>query len=382
MDSMLKRKRPAYEDDSDDEIASYGRQILPVANLPSNFDGEPEDGMQYLFTVRRDAMKLPDITRVANPYETKPLPEVIDASGSSHPSLPCEEWCKVLETRFQNLRRNFEQPTIFVGQAHDTRRRYMPEKKERDLWWAYLEGKPESDWNITRNSKKQNRKRQQQQQQPENTMRAWADEPESGVGAETIVCESSLINDEGEVEQALSLDPAEGLPTPTGTPGPSEPSIHQKGIGAGKARAYTPREPTPVVLKLIDEPTALHLLMYFTHWLNCHLQHSDSVSYLPRESHARWIFSLLSRIDDHISADDMSLLRNLARACLGLLDHLIARRILPRVGASSSQDLDLMTERSCWIILSLIVNVWKQRDLWMDAANILTKYPMPATAAS
>lgn len=52
MDSMLKRKRPAYEDDSDEEIASYGRQILPVANLPSNFDGEPEDGMQYLFTVR------------------------------------------------------------------------------------------------------------------------------------------------------------------------------------------------------------------------------------------------------------------------------------------------------------------------------------------
>jgi hypothetical protein len=52
MDSVLKRKRPSYDDDSDDEVASYGRQILPVANLPATFDGVPEDGMQYLFTVR------------------------------------------------------------------------------------------------------------------------------------------------------------------------------------------------------------------------------------------------------------------------------------------------------------------------------------------
>jgi len=49
MASSSKRKR---EDDSDEDDMSYGRQILPVANLPSDFDGEPEDGMQYLFTVR------------------------------------------------------------------------------------------------------------------------------------------------------------------------------------------------------------------------------------------------------------------------------------------------------------------------------------------
>jgi Survival motor neuron (SMN) interacting protein 1 (SIP1) len=48
-----KRKRGGGGGDDDDDDASYGlRQILPVANLPSNFDGEPVDGMQYLFTVR------------------------------------------------------------------------------------------------------------------------------------------------------------------------------------------------------------------------------------------------------------------------------------------------------------------------------------------
>jgi len=44
-----KRKR---DDASDEEDMSFGRQILPVANLPETFAGDPEDGMQYLFTVR------------------------------------------------------------------------------------------------------------------------------------------------------------------------------------------------------------------------------------------------------------------------------------------------------------------------------------------
>lgn len=47
----MKRKREELDDDDDDEPA-YGKQILPVANLPQDFDEEPVDGMQYLFTVR------------------------------------------------------------------------------------------------------------------------------------------------------------------------------------------------------------------------------------------------------------------------------------------------------------------------------------------
>jgi len=47
----FKRKRDEFED-SDDEEPSFGRQILPVANLPEDFNDEPSDGMQYLFTVR------------------------------------------------------------------------------------------------------------------------------------------------------------------------------------------------------------------------------------------------------------------------------------------------------------------------------------------
>jgi hypothetical protein len=46
-----KRKRNDFEDEDEDE-PSYGRQILPVAELPDDFNDEPLDGMQYLFMVR------------------------------------------------------------------------------------------------------------------------------------------------------------------------------------------------------------------------------------------------------------------------------------------------------------------------------------------
>ena len=54
----FKRKRDDYED-SDNEMPSLGRQILPVADLPEDFNEEPEDGMQYLFTVRSGRSDLP-----------------------------------------------------------------------------------------------------------------------------------------------------------------------------------------------------------------------------------------------------------------------------------------------------------------------------------
>jgi hypothetical protein len=118
---------------------------------------------------------------------------------------------------------------------------------------------------------------------------------------------------------------------------------------------------------------ALHLLMYFTHWINLHLQRPDPSS-RPIETHARWIFALLSKVEDHISADDMSLLRNLARACIALLKELLQTktpRPEPEESASPYSDGGYMSVRSCWIIVSTVAGVWAQRDLWMDAEDML-----------
>lgn len=49
---MASKRKFSDTDLSDDDEPSMGKQVLPVANLPLNFDGTPEDGLQYLFTVR------------------------------------------------------------------------------------------------------------------------------------------------------------------------------------------------------------------------------------------------------------------------------------------------------------------------------------------
>lgn len=117
---------------------------------------------------------------------------------------------------------------------------------------------------------------------------------------------------------------------------------------------------------------ALHLLMYFTHWINVHLQQADQPSRLL-ETHARWIFVLLTKVEDHISADDMILLRSLARACLALLKNLIRtpQRTPEEQSDLRESDGGFMSVRSCWIIISTISGVWAQRDLWMDAEDML-----------
>lgn len=82
------------------------------------------------------------------------------------------------------------------------------------------------------------------------------------------------------------------------------------------------------------------------------------------QTHARWIFFLLSRIDDYISADDQHLLRNLARAYLALLKDLIHSK-------TEGGSVDEIDPRCCWLIISTVVGIWGQRDLWMDAEDII-----------
>jgi hypothetical protein len=46
--------------DSEEDTKEHApNQALPIANLPFNFDGIPQDGMEYLFTVRFSPFLLP-----------------------------------------------------------------------------------------------------------------------------------------------------------------------------------------------------------------------------------------------------------------------------------------------------------------------------------
>jgi hypothetical protein len=349
MPHSRKRKREHVNggDDDDGDDTTYGlRQILPVANLPIDFDGEPTDGMQYLFTVRRDARRLPDIKHVDNPYpHCPPQPAQSAIQPSSEPTqsveapspLPSKEWRSKFEHHFRNFRGNISQPTTHPQQAGPFQK-MVPDKKSRDAWWAFLEGAPESVWNSSRPMKHGNERGEQ---------------------------------------------------------------LH----GATHQLTQKPRELSPTQLFRIDHRFSFQLIMYFTHWFNMYLQSLDAESnndddttatHIPTDVHMRWIFALLTRTDLLCSADEISSLRSLARACLALI--LVVRR--RKVGSpspspnsdqadgttetdtgvethvtplDSGRDPKTLSECSMWFIFCAVTSIWGQRDLWDDADEALRR---------
>lgn len=185
---------------------------------------------------------LPHTTRVENPYEIVPQPSVA-MSNKVRPALPSEEWRATLERRFKNFRKvrghiyfasenqscfqNSTQPTIHVFKPIDEK--VIPEKKDRDAWYAFLAGLPESEWNPPKKPKVSKARDRYGR-----VMRGFSEDQVSTQSDETW-----RVNEEGEVEMAVTADPSESLPTPSGSPAPQQ--------------STSPREPTPHLLKYIDD---------------------------------------------------------------------------------------------------------------------------------
>ena len=113
----------------------------------------------------------------------------------------------------------------------------------------------------------------------------------------------------------------------------------------------------------------MHLLMYFGHWINLRVEEGRLPYTDITEAHARWIFALLSRVDDWISGDETSLLRTLARGCLELM---VEQRKRP-VAEEAATEPPAIDERSFWMIITAIIGIWGQTDLWTDAESMLSK---------
>ena len=151
------------------------------------------------------------------------------------------------------------QPTIHTqSRAETEHHRIIPEKKERDLWWAYLAGKPESDWNPPKKSKQSAKPNSSKHRKG---MRGFDD-------TKSYECsqQGPLQFDEGEVSR---VDPAESLSTPTCSPEPSEistsrtdqlvgPSSMVLGVLSQQPTVLKPREPMPCLLKHIDQVGSAH----------------------------------------------------------------------------------------------------------------------------
>ena len=107
--------------------------------------------------------------------------------------------------------------------------------------------------------------------------------------------------------------------------------------------------------------------MYFAHWINVYLEQPDSASPTISAVHLRWVFSLLSKVDDYLSGDEISQLRTLARACISLIKFRLQREsALPVI-----EEDDPVRIGACWMVITIVTGFWGQSDLWSDAERTL-----------
>lgn len=107
--------------------------------------------------------------------------------------------------------------------------------------------------------------------------------------------------------------------------------------------------------------------MYFTYWIQQHLEQPAARVCPISETHARWMFVLLARVDDFITADEQSSLRTLARGCISLI-----RERMQQPPAEDPSDR-IIGVPSCWMVVAAVTGMWGQRDLWMDAESMLSE---------
>jgi hypothetical protein len=157
---------------------------------------------------------------------------------------------------------NVNQPTIHIQMPPERgpRIKLMPEKKERDLWWAYLAGNPESDWNPPKKPKQSQKTLKRRR-----GMRAFSDDVGSHDDPQQEIWR---VNDDGGIENVSSVDPTEPFPTPICSHGPPEsptlgeeqlisPSMVSEALPP-QTTILKPREPLPSLLKHIDQVRSAH----------------------------------------------------------------------------------------------------------------------------
>ncbi|CCA74062.1 hypothetical protein PIIN_08016 [Serendipita indica DSM 11827] len=311
--------------EADDDHDFAPNQVLPVANLPSDFDGVPQDGMEYLFTVRRDAKSLPRFTRVDNPYE---VDEIIHAtrygasSAQENEQLPSEEWRTSFTRSFQNYRQNLKQA---MAKPLESAPLTLPSFQSREAWWRYITGT-----------------------QP------------TGNQVQLPVAGEASTTESGE---AL----ANGAPSSANASQPSH-------------------EPTLSVLKQLSTKNTVQLLYWHSVWIDSftetleEMEQGQSMTSASRplsQVHTRWMFTLLGRLDDHLTSHDISTLRSLARSCLRLVKAMGDAQQDP---ALTSESMELSTETNqtrvlggYWMVFAAIVSVWGQTDLWEEARQEFAK---------
>lgn len=141
------------------------------------------------------------------------------------------------------------------------------------------------------------------------------------------------------------------------------------------------------------------MLMFLAHWIRKSLDNAPVAasshalarpSHFPR-NHQQWAFALLVHLDTALRSEEISHLREVARACIAAaradleLDGPIEVEVDSGVslmtansGDSTPAKLDSVDHNSryahlagTWMVVGAIASIWGQRDMWQDAESTL-----------
>ncbi|KAL7419777.1 hypothetical protein Q5752_005693 [Cryptotrichosporon argae] len=287
-----REKRKAY---AEKQEASNGERtsgpVLPVAELPADFAGDPEDGATYLALVNREATALPPYKRAPRPAPAPPARAPAAqpiASSSRHPALPNDSWPVTFEAHFLAFRKRAHESVERRPRPPGT-----PQPSSRAAWLAYLNGK-----------------------RAESASGGGLDDGEGGVGAD----------DDGEEEE----EEEEDMDMDDDADDADEEEAYINTHGAAPA-AIVP-EPDPAILASLTSTEAALIISHITSLLVDRTAAlpppppSPSSSTSPRtrtprpaapltRALAHHLFALLLRLDALLPSDALSTLRQLARTC-------------------------------------------------------------------
>ena len=147
------------------------------------------------------------------------------------PHVACSCTSEINDRSLQNC----IQPTIHTHNRVSGK--LTPDKKDRDAWWAFVSGRPESEWNPPKKPKGNKSNRQAREQRYGTGMRAFSEQAD--LATEGIIVGATRDLNDSEIQGSIP-------PAPAPAPAPDAAEV--------KARPDVPfaREPTPTLVQNID----------------------------------------------------------------------------------------------------------------------------------
>jgi hypothetical protein len=135
--------------------------------------------------------------------------------------------------------------------------------------------------------------------------------------------------------------------------------------------------------------------MFIAHWIRKSLDNISTTApslplarpfYFPRH-HQQWAFALLAQLDTSLRSEEISHLREVARACIAAIREDLDLEGPIEVQVDSGVTLTVVNDNDdapikpdsaryahltgTWMIVGAIASVWGQRDMWQDAEDAL-----------